>query len=150
MKKIYLPIVFIIATILSFFSVEAARAAEVKSQLTCDIPTTRTDGSALQVEEIGGYRFYEGATPDNLVQIADVPDANNCSYTVNYDLPIVETPYTYYYAATAYDTDGRESAFSEVVSKSFLLNSTANPSAPGGVGSTITCGPGCVLILINP
>lgn len=139
--------IFTVACLLfiGLFSLQASYAAEVYADLTCTPPTTRMDGAPLDINEIGGYRFYESIDPLNLMLIADVNDASLCAYTVMHDLAISPDPYTYYYAVTAYDQDNRESAFSEVVTKSFLLGSTAHPSVPGNVGGSMRCGPGCVV-----
>ena len=78
-------------------------------------PTSRVDNSTLSLSEIAGYRVYRGTDPDNLVLLKDTTDPSITN------LNITETqPGTYYYAVTTYDTNGLESNYSEVVSKTVV------------------------------
>lgn len=76
-------------------------------------PTTRANGDPLQLSEIGGYRIYYGQTSDNLNQVIEINDPSVTEYVVDQLVP----SNTYYFAVTAYDTEGIESALSTVVSK---------------------------------
>jgi hypothetical protein len=78
-------------------------------------PTTRTDGSSLDMSEIGGYKVYMGTTEDNLEQVVDLADGSISDYVVE-DL----TTGDYYFAVTTYDTEGNESSYSNVVLKSTM------------------------------
>ncbi len=75
-------------------------------------PSTRTDGSALQMSEIGGYKVYMGTTPDDLVFVDDITDRHTTEYKTS---PLSEG--TYYFAVTTYATNGIESGLSAIVSK---------------------------------
>jgi fibronectin type 3 domain-containing protein len=75
-------------------------------------PSSRTDGSYISPSELQGYRIYYGTTPDNLSLLVDLNDESITDYTIN-DLPAG----SYYFAVTAYDADGVESAFSNVINK---------------------------------
>ncbi len=138
------------------------QAAEVFTDLTWATPTFKTDGTSLLASDILGYRVFESTDNLSYTQITDIPGSVThteivggaaTSYTASYDLPIVETPYTYYYkvvvVANCYNQDGTtyecESTDSNVVQKSFLLESTAQPTAPGSVDGSMRCGPGCVV-----
>ena len=71
-------------------------------------PTTNTNGTPLT--NLAGYKVYYGTTPGTYTSI-DVGNVN--SYQVN-DLTNGQT---YYFAVTDYDSNGIESDYSTVVSK---------------------------------
>ncbi len=75
-------------------------------------PSTRADGSSLDLSEIHGYRIYMGTTSSNLEPVMDLDDGN-AETTVMDNL---ETG-TYYFAITAYDNDGSESDLSNIAMK---------------------------------
>ena len=75
-------------------------------------PTTRTDGSTLDLSEIAGYRLYMGTSATNLEPVMDVDD---CTIN-NHVMENLETG-TYYFAITAYDLTGNESDLSNVAMK---------------------------------
>jgi hypothetical protein len=75
-------------------------------------PSTRTDGSALSLSEIAGYRVYMGNSANNLSPIVDLDNGNSERHVVE-DLENG----TYYFAISVYDTAGNESGLSNVVSK---------------------------------
>ncbi|MCU7892132.1 MAG: putative Ig domain-containing protein [Candidatus Thiodiazotropha sp. (ex Ustalcina ferruginea)] len=76
-------------------------------------PSTRTDGSSLDMSEIAGYKVYMGDTQDTLEQVMDFAD----STTHNCVLDDIENG-DYYFAVTTYDNDGNESGFSNIAMKS--------------------------------
>jgi hypothetical protein len=78
-------------------------------------PSTRTDGAALDMSEIGGYKVYMGTNDNNLEQVVDLADSTISEYVVE-DLETGD----YYFAVTTYDTEGNESDFSNVVRKSTM------------------------------
>ncbi|MES9991234.1 MAG: putative Ig domain-containing protein [Candidatus Thiodiazotropha sp.] len=78
-------------------------------------PSTRTDGSALDLSEIEGYKIYMGTTSDNLTQIVDLADS-----TINEHVVDNLATGDYYFAVTTYDTEGNESAYSNVAMKSTM------------------------------
>jgi hypothetical protein len=73
-------------------------------------PTTNTDGSSLS--RLAGYRIYYGTNANALTRVIDVTNPGLTSYTVG-DL----TSGTYYFAVSAYTTDGVEGDKSTVGSK---------------------------------
>ena len=83
-----------------------------KVDLSWTAPTTRTDGTLLNPSELEGYRIYYGASPDELVLQEEIIGVSATEISIT-DLP----PGVYYFSVTAYDSDGLESSFSEVVSK---------------------------------
>jgi len=78
-------------------------------------PSTRTDGEPLSMSEIDGYRIYMGNTASDLVPVLDINDSSVTQYTLD-NLPTG----THYFSVTTYDTDGAESSYSNIVSKSAL------------------------------
>jgi major membrane immunogen (membrane-anchored lipoprotein) len=76
-------------------------------------PTTRADGTPLAAHELAGYRIYMGTSRTVLRPVADLDDENISKYTVN-DLESGE----YFFAISAFDTDGAESAMSGIVALS--------------------------------
>ena len=79
------------------------------------MPTTRTDGTPLILSEIAGYRVYMGRSSDELILVLDLNDGSITSYTVN-EL----SAGTYYFSLTTYDTEGNESEFSNIETKTVM------------------------------
>jgi hypothetical protein len=73
-------------------------------------PTTRDDGTPLPLSEIDGYRIYMGDSESTLVPVLDIND-----YTVNQHTLTDIASGTHYFSVTAYDVDGNESDFSNIV-----------------------------------
>ena len=81
--------------------------------LSWTAPVEREDGTPISMSEIAGYRVYYGTTEGNYPNELDIAD----SYNMQAMLSNLASG-TYYIVVTSYDMDGRESAFSEVVTKS--------------------------------
>ena len=75
-------------------------------------PSTRIDGTSLQLSEIMGYRIYHGTSAGGITQLADLDDPTAETYEVT-GLPSGPN----YFAITTYDVYGIESPMSELVSK---------------------------------
>ncbi|MEJ2405810.1 MAG: putative Ig domain-containing protein [Candidatus Thiodiazotropha sp.] len=94
-------------------TVEAVQQATTGSvSLAWVAPSTRTDGSSLDLSEIHGYRIYMGTTSSNLEPVLDLDDGNADSTVMDN----LETG-TYYFAITAYDDAGSESDLSNIARK---------------------------------
>ena len=141
--KNFLTIVFVFGLVIF---AQGAFSATATSTLSWQPPTERVDGTPLTVEEIKEYRVYytiDGTPPGDGEPI--VVSGTSASETVTLELlPRVE-PYVVSFAIKTVDTDGLESALSEVVSKTFNVDSDAGPSAPTSLEFTITCGDGCTI-----
>lgn len=74
-------------------------------------PTARSDGTALPIEQIGGYKLYYGMAPGAYLETIDIPGPATTTATV--EVP----PGVYYLVMTTYDTEGRESGYSPEISK---------------------------------
>lgn len=73
-------------------------------------PTHNTDGTPIQ--DLAGYRIYYGASRAALGAVIEIPNASKSVYVVQ-NL----TPGTWYFAVTAYTASGKESAQSNIASK---------------------------------
>jgi hypothetical protein len=95
-------------------AVEAAQNTVTTGNITVAwvAPSTRTDGSPLNLSEIAGYRLYMGSNANNLSPVVDV-DGSTINDHVVEDLEMG----TYYFAITALDQTGNESDLSNVVAK---------------------------------
>jgi hypothetical protein len=80
--------------------------------LSWTAPVARADGTALSLSEIAGYRVYYGTSAGNYSDSVDVNSVSSTSVTIT-SLPVG----TYYMVATTRDSDGRESAYSQEVTK---------------------------------
>ena len=123
-------------------------AAPATSTLTWTAPTTRVDGTPLQATQIEEFRVYHGIDigPDPLAigpEYTAVSGENATDITI--DLTPRPEPYVISFAITTVDRDGLESALSETVSKTFDVDSTADPAAPTSLQFTIVCGDGCTI-----
>ncbi len=96
--------------------VEAAPIGQSASTtLSWSAPTTRADGTALALSEIDGYRIYMGDSESSLLLVMDINDSTLTTYTLT-DL----TTGSYFFTVTAYDMDGVESGYSNIISKPAL------------------------------
>lgn len=78
--------------------------------LSWDAPILNTDGTALT--DLAGYKIYYGTSATALTQQVSISGASTTTYVVS-GLPTG----TYYFAVTAFASDGTESASSNVGSK---------------------------------
>lgn len=83
--------------------------------LSWTAPASRQDGSPMSLAEIEGYRVYYGGIPGNYPNIVDINDGAANTITVS-NVPVG----SYYIVMTTYDSAGRESIQSGVVSKQVL------------------------------
>ncbi len=106
------------------------------STLTWPAVTTRTDGTALT--NLQGYNVYRGTSASTLTKFANVP-----APTTTYVDSTPVTGSTYYYAVTAIDANGLESAQSNIGSKSFAppSSTTLTVAAAGGAAEQAYHGP---------
>ncbi|MCR8922392.1 HYR domain-containing protein [Dasania sp. GY-MA-18] len=79
--------------------------------VTWQAPTTRADGSALAMSELGGYDIYVVAETSGADKVINVPSG---SETAHIYWP--EQPDTYHFSIASYDTAGVSSALSNTVS----------------------------------
>lgn len=121
MKKIIILFLFLITTILltacgggggSGSSENHPSVAGNGVVLSWVAPTTRIDDSFLPVSDLDGYRIYYGTSTADLNVLVDLNDDSITEYTVD-TLPAGN----YYFAVTAYDTEGTESGLSNLINK---------------------------------
>ena len=113
-RRILSLCVLFIAIFLNAPTVTAGRVT-----LSWKRPTTNTDGTRLT--NLAGYKIYYGTSPGNYSEIIDVGKATK--YTIA-DLP---DGFTYYFVATAYNTSGYESGYSNEVSKTIPQQYSVSP-----------------------
>lgn len=92
------------------FSIDVAQVALGSATLSWVPPTQRDDGSPLT--NLAGYRIRYGTSPGSYPSQLQIPNPGITSCVIE-NLPAG----TYYFVATAYDSDGRESEYSGVVTK---------------------------------
>lgn len=92
-------------------SVSAAQPVTGSAALSWNAPTTRTDGTALSMSEIGGYTVRYGTSAGSYTKTVTISDA----YTMNYTFASL-TQGTYYFVVTAFDKQGQSSGNSSSVS----------------------------------
>jgi hypothetical protein len=83
--------------------------------LSWTAPVTRSDGSPMSLAEINGYKVYYGSNEGDYPNSIDINDGATTTTTVS-EVPVGD----YYVVMTTYDSDGRESTQSGVVSKQAL------------------------------
>lgn len=130
MKNVFTTIVRSNIASLKLSSAElTARVADLEGRLSCpaapvssgpdnaqiswDAPTERMSGTPINLDEVGGFFLYYGTDPNNLNVKLKLPDRHAVSYLINGLVSNTD----YYFAVSAYDTDGVESGRSNVVMK---------------------------------
>jgi hypothetical protein len=84
--------------------------------ISWDAPTTNSDGTNLTVTDLAGYKVYYGKKVDNnSILFGNVIPVSNVNETTVTILNL--TSGTYCFAVTAYNTEGDESDYSNIVSK---------------------------------
>jgi hypothetical protein len=82
------------------------------ARLSWVAPATRADSSFLALTDLEGYRVYYGTSASSLVMLVDLNDNSITEYT-----PDTLPSGNYYFAVTAYDSEGNESGYSNVINK---------------------------------
>jgi hypothetical protein len=103
----------LLTTSLAPFSIAVQQVSSGTATLSWQPPTARTDGTALT--NLAGYRIHYGNSPSSFTQRITITNPGITSYVVE-NLPAG----TWYFAATAYDTAGMESDYSNAGSKTIL------------------------------
>jgi hypothetical protein len=93
----------------------APQSAAGSATLSWAIPGQYTDGSALPVEQLVGYRIYHGTTSTVLNQIAQLEGNSSTNHVVEQ-----LAPGTHFFAVTAVSATGTESALSQIASKTIM------------------------------
>lgn len=143
MKKYLIALIFVVLAPSVF-------AAEATSQLSWSAPETREDGTALLPGEIAQYTvFYSVDSPVDAGSTSVVVGGSATDEAIVLELTPRAEPYTVSFAIVTVDTEGRESALSEVVSKDFAISSTATPRPPTRLRFAVICGDGCVVLELD-
>lgn len=107
------------------------------AMLSWDPPTTNMDGTPAV--DLAGYKLYWGTSPGVYTNVVTAPICINCPVPVagatERACVALAPGDTYYFALTAYDTDGNESDYSNEVSK-------AIPSVSSLAGNIDATSPG--------
>lgn len=88
-------------------------------QLSWYPPATNTDGSPIN--DLAGYRVYYGTTSGDYSNYVDVGNVTT------YQIGNLTDGQNYYFAATAYDTSGNESIYSNEINKFIALPGNPTP-----------------------
>ena len=102
-----------LSTNLPQFSLEVVQNADGSITLTWTPPTQNDDGSALA--DLAAYKFYYGTSPGSYSNQVRVDSPGISAYVIE-NL----SPATYYIVATAINSSGAESGFSNEASKQVL------------------------------
>ncbi len=113
---------------LAFLAPVVANASTVN--LSWTPPTTNMDGSAIT--NLVGYKVYYGTTSGQYAQNVDVGNVTS------YQLANLTDGTTYYFAITAYNSSGGESAYSQEVSKAIQSVDTTPPVISGVYANNVT------------
>ena len=93
-------------------TVTSAVATTGTASLSWLPPTENTDGSPLT--NLQGYKIYYGTTPGVYPNVITIDNPGISSYVVEN----LSENNTYYFVLTAYNTNGVESSYSDMISKS--------------------------------
>lgn len=75
-------------------------------------PAEREDGRPISAADLGGYRVHFGPVADPDQYVIDVSDGGSAGFTVT---GLARD--TWYFAVSAYDTEGQESSYSNSMTK---------------------------------
>mgnify|MGYP001818416827 FL=1 len=95
---------------LASFAMSVNQMGNLSTTLSWTAPTQNEDGSML--EDLAGYKIYWGTTPGNYTNSATIDTIGTTTYVVE-NL----SPGTYEFVATAYNTSGVESRYSNPATK---------------------------------
>lgn len=108
----------------------AAAGDPITAKLSWTIPTTRATGAPLKPEELAKYKLRWDTKPPPLSKVINLVAPTN-SYNWSASLESGrDGKVTVYFTVSAIDTDGRESAESAVVSRTFSRLDDSPPGAP--------------------
>ena len=99
-------------SVLDNSSPASSRTPASSATLSWTAPVARSDQTPLSLADIGGYRVYYGTVEGEYPYRIDVNDGTAVEVVIN-NLPTG----THYFVVTTYDTEGRESEYSELVVK---------------------------------
>lgn len=117
--------------VLLLSAVASAQVAEpelidpMHARLNWVAPTENVDGTPLT--DLAGFKLYVGATSRTYDETIDLPDPDLTTY--DYDGSARE-PGDYFFALTAYDAEGNESAYSNEVNKTLQAAPTPTGDRP--------------------
>jgi hypothetical protein len=94
-------------------SISVSSATQNTVTLNWAAPTTRINGTPLQSSDLVGYVIYYGTSSGNYTNLINVNAPNATSYTVGN----LTTGNTYYFTATAIDTNNSQSSKSGEVNQ---------------------------------
>lgn len=137
MKRCWFPALMFVVALLA-----AALSHAGEARVSWSAPTQRVDGTALT--NLAGYRLLWGAAPRTYTSEVLVNNPATLTYTVT-DLG----PGTVYFAVTAFDATGLESAYSAEVSKEFVEAPVAPPVPPDAVVTGTTGSPQPVYVILQ-
>lgn len=92
------------------FTIDVVATSTGSATLSWTAPSQNTDGSPLT--DLAGYKIYWGTTKGNYTHSVTLNNPGLTSYVIDQ-----LTPATWYFVATAFDSQGVESAFSNAASK---------------------------------
>ena len=122
------------SVLLLTFHLCATPSHAAQASLTWSASNTRIDGTAMT--NLAGYKIYKGSSPGSFYQVVDAGNVTSYTWSSLADAT------TYYFALSAYDTNGVVSVLSNEMS---FTTPAAPPPAPlfaisasAGTGGTIT------------
>lgn len=129
----------LLGTVLSLFILFPGDAYSDQATVSWVAPTTNVEGAPLT--GLSGYKIYYGTASHKYTQAIDAGNVTTST------VPNLNGGSTYYFAVTAYDKAGLESAYSNEVSKTTALRASVQQYtlsvSKGGAGSgTVTSSPG--------
>lgn len=133
---------FLIGVLLTVLAVGAQAAESISGTTTLrwQAPTQNVDGSPLT--DLAGYRIYYGLESRNYTGMIDTVDGSATNWS--FSIPVSDvSQIQWYFAMTALNADGDESAYSNEVLKTLTITvvNNAPPDAPflESVDMILTC-----------
>ena len=125
--------------------IPSTTAIAATANLSWVAPTEYTDGSPLNAADISGYKIFYEIDGDVTPASASAMVAPGVAAVLQISLTPRPEPYVVNFRAVTVLVDGRESGFSNIATKTFNVDSTANPNSPTNLTIEIVCGEGCTI-----
>lgn len=144
-------VIALVVLVIAIMGIVKNAEAATDMHLRWEQPLFYDDGTEMSLETIANFELHY--TVDKEFEITEQPVIIKAGETGTYVLPLNlaprPDPYTVKVALRTVSIYGVRSDISNIISESFLVNSTAKPSAPVNIKFEFKCDKTCEIILVD-